>query len=113
MRRSILAPAVVVLALLLAGCGERESTSKDLAPTGSVEVMNKVYDDQQSTAYIRVNKVSTYEVDIGVADIMIKKKDWEKKFPDKKVVAMSIATGNSGGKGYPAIVGLLIHYENR
>ncbi|MDP3093233.1 MAG: hypothetical protein Q8N16_00520 [bacterium] len=88
---------------------------KALSSIGT-EVLPNVYDDQQSTVYIRVDDPSDpswkgERGDAAIADIIAKKAEWERQFPDKKVIAMSIVTGNAGAYGHPIVVGLLIHYE--
>lgn len=104
---------VLSFVFVLAGCGDNPSTRESIAPTGSVEVLRNVFDDQQSTAYIRVDDPRIQEADTAVAEIMMKKKNWENQFPDKKIVAMSVVTGDGGGYGTPIVFGLLIHYEWR
>ena len=85
---------------------------KALSSLGT-EVLPNVYDDGQSTVYIRVNPSwnDEGEGNAAIADIIAKKAERERQFPDKKVVAMSIVTGDAGGYGHPIVVGLLIHYE--
>ena len=72
----------------------------------SVEILPNVYDDQQSTVYIKVDNPSLAD-DSPIVDIITKKAEWERQFPAKKIVAMSVVTGSTGG----FVIGLLIHYE--
>lgn len=105
---------VLFLGLMLAGCGDNSAATKKPSLFGGAEmVLPGIYDDQQNTVYIKANRESSGEEDAAVTDIMTKKKEWEKRFPAKKVIAMSIVTGDWGGYGHPIIVGLLIHYEQR
>ena len=114
MKRLRAVTIILFFGLILAGCGENSSTWKSIALTGSEEVSKNVFDDQQSTLYIRVDNLRPGGADASIADIMTKKKYWEKRFPNKKIVAMSIVTGDEGGYyGRPIVVGLLIHYEQR
>lgn len=105
---------VVFLGLLLVGCWKSSAPRGNMIVRGDiVEVLMDVYDDEQSTVYIRVGKAKIGEEDASIAEIMAKKSSWERKFPNKKVVAMSIVTGSVGNYGYPVVIGLLIHYERR
>lgn len=75
------------------------------------EVSPGVYDDGQSTAYIRPNDVARWgNLDQAVASIILKKQQWEKTFPNKKVVSI---TSISFPNGAIMLHGLLIHYEIR
>ncbi len=98
---------------LFAACGESSNTQQDIQLTGSIQVMQSVFDDQQSTLYIRVEHPGVAGADAAVADIIAKKRSWEKQFPNKEIKAMTIVTGDGGGYGHPIVVGLLIHYEER
>lgn len=106
----ILLAALLTLSvvLILVGCNASEDPDPFLS-TGSTEVLRNVYDDQQSTVYIKTDESNVWiNGDNAVANIMVKKKEWERQFPKKKVVAISTVTAHDG---YP--VGLLIHYEQR
>lgn len=115
MKRLRIMIPVLFLCFILAGRGETSAANEGdeyIATTGAVEVIKDVYDDLQSTIYIKV-KNGHASTDEDVADIVMKKKNWEKRFPNKKIVAMSVVTENSvlvGGSS-TSIAGLLIHYE--
>lgn len=76
------------------------------------EVLTGIYDDNRSTVYVKVdNPYFGRQQDKGVAQLMMKKRKWEEKNPNKKVVAMATVTGSDGH--FAMVVGLLIHYEQR
>lgn len=110
----ILAAILLLFAgLIVVGCDTSEDV-KPLPPIGGTEVLRNVYDDQQSAVYIKVDKPESGKEDAALTEIMTKKKEWERMFPAKKVVAMSIVTGDvTLSSGHPAVFGLLIHYEQR
>jgi hypothetical protein len=74
---------------------------------GMVEVQPDIY-EYGSSVYIRA---SFEDHNKGVLDIMVKKQSWEDLNPDKRIVAMSIVTGDAGAYGTPMVAGLLLHYE--
>ncbi len=67
-----------------------------------------IYDDQQSTVYIKIDTGGG--TDERIKAIMKKKGMWEKQFPNKKIVSISIV---ADGYRITLISGLLIHYENQ
>jgi hypothetical protein len=107
------------VALILAGCkvscaNDTSTEDSPLLLSFGTEVLPDIYDDGQSTIYIKANNPQAGEEDTAVADIMTKKMRWEQQFPTKKVITMSIVTGDGGALyGYTAVLGLLIHYERR
>lgn len=112
MKRLWIVFSALFLGLVLAGWGDNFSTvNKSFPLIGGTEVLRNVYDDQQDTVYIKVDKPLLGEEDAAIAEIMTKKKQWKQRFPAKKVVTMSIVTGAWGGHGHLFIIGLLIHYE--
>ena len=85
---------------------------------GMVEVLPEVYDDQQSTVYIKVKAPIRTKEDIAITEIVNKKRKWCEKFPAKKVITWSIVPGDDqnffgGMYGFTVVVGLLIHYERQ
>lgn len=84
--------------------------SKDLEK--SEQVFNGIRDNNKSSVYIKVaNPLILKNQDYAVMEIIEKKEEWQKKFPEKKLIAMSIVTGDMGSNGHPVVFGLLIHYE--
>lgn len=77
------------------------------------EVLTGIYDDNKSTVYVKVDKPFRSQEDAAVAQLMLKKRKWEEKNPNKDVIAMTVITGDAGGYGHPVVVGLLIHYKQR
>jgi hypothetical protein len=108
---------ILFLSLALIGCGDTSTIPENTALAWGTEVLPNVFDDNEGTLYIHVDNRDIEQVDIreqadtAIANIMTKKREWDKQFPNKKVVAMSIVTGNKGGFGQPIVAGLLIHYE--
>ncbi len=103
--------ALSMISLLMVGCGESSVPRKSMVKKGKVEIINNVFDDKHSTVYIRVESPEAGKSDDSILEIMTKKKDWEEKFPNKKIISMSVVTGDGGGHGHPMAMGLLIHYE--
>jgi hypothetical protein len=106
--------AVLILftVFVLVSCGP-SSSADDIPARLGAEVMKNMFDDGRSMAYLRVDHPSVGEEDAAIANIAAKKNEWEKKFPTKKLIAMSIVTGNQGGYGIPVVVGLLVSYEQK
>ena len=107
-------PVVIIIpvlaTLILASC--RGSAPAKISPLacGGTEVLKNVYDDQQSTVYIKssfVNKDRCCQ-DGAISDIMTRKKEWSQKFPTKEVVTMSVVYDFSA---WNEVTGLLIHYK--
>jgi len=110
--------AVVVVGLIVVLMGDRidgklATKEKQILSTIGTEVLPNVFDDGQSIVYIKADTQWTSKEDSQLEDILNKKRDWEMKFPIKKVTAMSIVTGNTSGYGRSFIAGLLIQYEQR
>jgi hypothetical protein len=72
-------------------------------------VLTDIFDDQFSSVYIRVADFSQGNFEASLAEIMTKKKSWQKQFPDRKIRTMSIITYTTFDRSKP--VGLLIDYE--
>lgn len=107
MKRLWVVAPILFLCLTLAGCENDSAVSKYATTMIGTEVMQDVFDDGQNTVYIRVYNEKGFKLsDNAVAYIIVKKKEWERKFPNKKVVAMSIVMTNA------YVRGLLIHYNN-
>ena len=81
--------------------------------TLGTEVVKNVFDDGQGNVYIRADFQWMNFEEEQLADILTKKRNWEKQFRSKKVTTMSIVTGNGGMRGSSFIAGLLIQYEQR
>lgn len=111
MKQNWLVIAVLFSGFILAGCGESAVASKELISAGTVTVAENVYDDQHSTVYLKVDEPKASEEDAAIASLITKKNKWEKQFPNKRIVAMSIVTGNADNEGHLIIIGLLVHYE--
>jgi hypothetical protein len=114
--------AVFVVILLfvvvtVAGCGENPKAAPSSFPVQSQFSLNgSMYDDQQSSVYIRVADPVIDGEDKAISEIMAKKAKWELDNPNKHVVAMSVVVGNTnhGVDEHATIVmGLLIHYEEK
>ncbi len=75
-----------------------QATEKPPTWTG-VEVLPGVYDDNAGNAYITRRIIGTYS-EIN-QDLILTKTTWQKKFPQRRIVAMAYAPGDA----------LLIHYE--
>ena len=108
---------IVVLLLIVGvvGCNKNDGVAiEENNPLlfNNKEVLQNVYDDQQSTAYIKADSLDDNREGSPIAEIMARKKEWEKKFPAKKIVAMSIVTSERVYT-HSIPVGLLIHYEQR
>ncbi|MCX6787191.1 MAG: hypothetical protein NTY93_01555 [Candidatus Kaiserbacteria bacterium] len=76
-------------------------------------VLPNVFDNGRNTVFIKADNPQIEEEDKDLANIVTKKENWERKFPAKKIVAMSIVTGDGGRYGSPIVYGLLIQYEQR
>jgi len=120
--------SVFVISALTTGCGGgtnstsatnvAERANKEPLPLlGGSEILPNVFDDLHSTVYFKVNAPVSFEEDKAIAEIIEKKKEWEKQSPNKKIVTMTIVTGialcRSRGYHYASPVGLLAHYEQR
>jgi hypothetical protein len=81
----------------------------DLFSTKS-ETYQNVYDDSEHTVYIKVDESLRGQENETLNDILNKKRAWERKFPKKKITAMTTVTGNNSTVGANTI-GLFIHYE--
>ena len=101
---------VLVAVLVLISRADRKHNDRLMANMGA-EVLSGVYDDQHSTVYIKVNKAEDVHHNAAIAYVMAMKKTWELQFPTKRIVAMSVVTGDGGGYGHPMVAGMLIHYE--
>ena len=94
---------------------EKNGFDEKCAP-GITRVFLNAYDDGWSTVYLRIAEPNNDE-DEMVKQLMLQKKEWEKKFPANRVVSISIVT--SVPKRTPLynnvtiVVGMLMHYEKR
>jgi|GEM_PF-3079134 len=78
------------------------------------EVLPNIFDDGRSTVYIKADRQRTNEADKQLKDILNKKRNWKKQFPDKRVISLSVVTSdNDSFYGGSLVVGLLIEYELR
>jgi hypothetical protein len=79
---------------------------------GAIEVLPKIYDDGYGSAYIVVNEQAWGGVYDVIANVMLQKKRWQQKFPNKQIIATAVVNSNYQSDGYPlAIGGLLISYN--
>lgn len=104
---------VIVLYVFVAAVfAEKVTPNKILSNVAMTEVLPGVYDDMQDTCYITYKPTvdMTYN-DIyssgaeAVATFTANKHLWQKKYPKKKIIAMTMI-----GEGYK-IYGLLIQYQ--
>jgi hypothetical protein len=119
MRFKLICTAMLFLfCCLFCSCGIEErnnvSTQKTLNLIDTMtEVASNIYDNNISTAYIKVDKYLENSNDESIAEIVSKKTAWENMFPTKEIISISTMTEDSGMTyGYTAILGLLIHYKN-
>ena len=87
------------------------TTEKKVLSNIGTEVLPNVFDDGQSTVYIKVDKQWLGNGDMTVANIYAKEKNWELQFPTKKVVTWTIIPGVAKVHVNPFVAGLLIRYE--
>jgi len=117
MKKSEMVLCIVFFALLfcLGGCECGQERTPPCPSLGrDLMVLQDIYDDQQNTAYIKVDDSFAGDDRTAIADIMSKKKKWEQQFPTKKLIAMSVVTGKpTFSLQTLAVLGLLIHYERR
>lgn len=88
--------------------------SKKVLSAIGTEVLPNVFDDGQSSVYIRADYQWMNPVEIQLVDILYKKRYWESKFSTtKRIISTSNVTGNGGTYGSSFLAGMLIHYEQR
>ncbi|MFH1236504.1 MAG: hypothetical protein V1685_06245 [Parcubacteria group bacterium] len=105
----LVAVAVVAYCALCADNANRRSADEEILLSLTTEVLPGVYDDGQSTAYIKVDNPVRQQEGAAVIDIMAKKSAWERTYPARQVITMSVVTGDSGPD--TIVVGMLIHYK--
>lgn len=103
--------SLIAVGLFFFGCASDE---KPLTKIGLeiADTTANVYDDCHSTAYLKVTDSIGANNDAAICDIMKKKSTWEKKYPQKMIIAMSVITRHLN-EYRSKIEGLLIHYEYR
>jgi|GEM_PF-6493056 len=110
---------VVALCLLvgLVGCSSDEVLDEKLNAESLFPLEETgiplVYDDQQSTVFIKVDGRLPGNEETAIVDLIKKKRKWEQQFPTKKIITMSVVAGSVGIYGHSVVFGLLIHYEQR
>ena len=113
-KKWVLIVLAIGIAVSFIACGNDEPNPLTTVTADNAdEVLTDIYDDNNSTVYIKVDEPYQHEDDATVAKLMIKKRKWEEKNPNKKVVAMTVVTNDGTINGFSAVIGLLIHYERR
>lgn len=106
----------IFIIVILSSCTSKEAA----APTPALNVttesdqgdLKNVYDDGYSTVYFKVVDDDNWRNEnVKIVELMLLKRKWEEKSLNKKVVAMSVVNGGTGGYGVTYVAGLLIHYE--
>jgi hypothetical protein len=110
MKRLWVIALVIGLAIfVLAGCGGPSAQEAISGTNTANEVRPSIFDDGQNTAYLSVDETARNS---GVAEIMRLKAEWQRLFPDKVIIAISVISGDDGSTyGHTVVAGLLIHYE--
>lgn len=109
--------ALLVMTLIIGSCSNDPSVVEEssfIRNKDIREVSTNIYDDNISSAYMKVDGEAKNE-DEAIAILTMKKVNWEKQFPTKRIVAMTIVYGNyHAGNGFHSYVsGLFIQYERR
>ena len=122
-KKLVLALLAVGVAVCLTACSKNDCVSSgpvspplvnddEYHKQRPIEVSTSIYDDNKSSVYIKVDKLSS-TTDMVITELMTKKQKWEEKNPKKRVIAMTVVNNLRIGTfdNYPVIGGLLIHYE--
>ena len=123
MRNMYMLVGLIVISVMEAGTLGCTPTFEPAPTTTKIliaknEIVPLVYDDQVNTAYIRAIICKSSNEDCSeiqnsetiITDLIAQKNKWQKLFPTKKVMAMTIVPGPGVG-WHQAVNGLLIHYE--
>lgn len=107
-----IAVLLIVVGLVLLFSSSESNSTEDFKTSleGLTETQTDVYEDNFSSVYIIAQQ--TRDNHAAVREIINKKRNWEKLNPNKKIVSITMVTGDAGRSyGYPYVAGLLIHYE--
>ena len=71
-----------------------------------------VMDDNQGSAYIMVKEPKSWEENLSIQELTRKKIAWQKTYPAKRIISISVVGGTQPDSvTAPVVKGLLIQYE--
>ena len=126
MKKSIVILLAILVAAFFVGCGKenpekinnslttvkRTVTVEETIPWG-IEVLPDVFDNGRGSVYIRfLQSAHGINPEIATCNLLNCKDDWQRKFPNKRLISASIVYGLAEER-WPAayVVGMAICYE--
>jgi len=125
MKKIVIILLAILVVAFFVGCGRTSSSEVDKNTsttslqepedaTWGPEVLPDVFDNGRGSAYIRFLQ-PTGEVKSAacVRDLLNRKDDWQKRFPNKRLVSISIVYGPADGhlQAINFVIGMAICYE--